>query len=160
MYKGLIVKATLNRGCFCCLKFLNPRLFLESVAIGPRRSGHGPDRSLPSHRDASKPYVGFLVWGFRGGGGPGFFFERFGQGWVLEGCPWSRGPSSRGLWSSGPAVLWSPGPLVPRSSGPVVLRSRGPLVPWFSGPVVLWSCGPLVPSSSSAVVSGLSVLIP
>ena len=37
---------------------------------------------------------------------------------------WSPGPWSRGLWSSGPAVLWSPGPLVPRSSGPVVLRSR------------------------------------
>ena len=49
----------------------------------------------------------------------------FGQGGFLEGLAkpvalWSPGPWSRGLWSSGPAVLWSPGPLVPRSSGPVV----------------------------------------
>ena len=150
MYKGLIVKATLNRGCFCCLKFLNPRLFLESVAIGPRRSGHGPDRSLPSHRDASKPYVGFLVWGFRGGGGPGFFL---------------KGLAKVGFWKVvlGPVVRRPvvSGPLVPRCFGLLVLWSRGPLVPWSSGPVVLWSPGSLVPwSSGPAVLWSLHLLVP
>ena len=61
----------------------------------------------------------------KGLGGSGFFFERFGQGWVFGRfgqargpvVSWSLVPWSVVPWSLVPAVLWSPGPLVSRSSG-------------------------------------------
>ena len=94
---------------------------------------------------SDKTRVRFFFWKVW----PRLGFGRFGQarGPVVS---WSLVPWSRGLWSSGPAVLWSPGPLVPRSFGPVVLRSRGPVVLRSRGPLVLCNrCATILAQSRS-----------
>ena len=71
--------------------------------------------------------------------GPGFFCERFGQGfWKVWPSPWPCGLLVLGPVVPWSLVLWSRGPLVSWSSGPAVLW-----VSWSSGPAVLWSSGPV-----------------